>query len=209
MLYPIFLRLEGKLCVVVGGGQVATRKVEGLLVCRARVRVVSPELTPSLRKWAQEGKIEWWAREFRAGDTAGAFLVISATDSREVNEAIAQECRANGVWVNVVDTPELCDFYVPSVVRRGDLTVAISTQGKSPGLARALRQWLEAKLSPAWGEFLAFLGELRPHLLKLEEGKKERVLAGLVSPDVVEALERNDLGRAKELVRRVLDSGGA
>lgn len=146
--YPVFLNLKGKLCVVIGGGLVAERKIQGLLECGARVTLVSPQATEGLRERATRGEIVWIRRSHALGDLRGAFLAIAATDQALVNEAIAEEARQERVLLNVVDNPPLCTFIAPSVVKRGEVTVAISTGGASPALARKLREGLEQ--SPLW-----------------------------------------------------------
>ncbi len=141
--YPVFLDLKGRHCVVIGGGEVAERKVQGLLECHARVTVVSPSAAPNIRERAGTGELQWQAREYAEGDLKGAFLAIAATDRREVNEAVACEAAREGVILNVVDNPALCTFIAPSVVRRGEVTLALSTGGASPALARKIRESLE------------------------------------------------------------------
>src|SRR5437870_5472722 len=141
--YPIVLELGGRPCLVVGGGAVAERKVEALLEAGARVTVVSPTVTPHLASWAHEGKIHRVARAWERGDLAGHALVFVATDDGAANAEVASEGRRWGVWVNAADDPEHCDFILPSVLRRGTLTVAVSTGGTSPALARAIREELE------------------------------------------------------------------
>ncbi|WP_334110243.1 precorrin-2 dehydrogenase/sirohydrochlorin ferrochelatase family protein [Thermodesulfitimonas autotrophica] len=205
MLYPAFIKLENRQCLVVGGGKVAARKVKMLLMCGAKVRVVSPQVVEELAALAAAGEIEWVQRGFVAGDTAGAFLVVSATDDREVNSQVARECAAGNILLNVVDQPEFCSFYVPSVIRRGELTVAISTGGKSPLLARKLREKLEKVFPPAYGEFLEYLGSLRREIISRYPAAKEEVLDKLVTPEVFRALEKNDVTAAKELVKGVYD----
>ncbi|MCL4533893.1 MAG: bifunctional precorrin-2 dehydrogenase/sirohydrochlorin ferrochelatase [Bacteroidetes bacterium] len=164
MYYPVFLRLTAGRCVVVGGGSVAARKVGDLLAAGATVRVVAPRVGAELRRLARQGRIELVEREYQAGDLAGARLVISATDDVEVNRAVAEEARRAGAWVNVVDDPSLCDFIVPAVVRRGDLVVAVSTGGKSPALARAVRREIEELLGPEYGTALEVVHSLRREL---------------------------------------------
>lgn len=162
--YPVFLRLEGRKCLVVGGGEVAERKVSSLLESGARVRVVSPHLTPALRERQARGEIEVGLRPFEAADLEGIFLVIAATSEPEVNEKVAREAGRRGILVNVVDSPELCDFIVPSVVRRGDLVVAISTGGHSPALARRLREEMERYFGPEYAHLLALISQVRQEL---------------------------------------------
>src|SRR4030042_230398 len=152
--YPIFLDLKGKRCIVVGGGSVAERKVEMLLEHETSVTVISPELSPKLQHLADQGAIKTITRNYQKGDLKGAFLVIAATDDPSVNAAVAGQARKQRALVNVVDDPRASDFIVPSMVRRGDITIAISTAGKSPALARKLRSLLEATL-PAGDAFLA------------------------------------------------------
>lgn len=205
LLYPAFVRLENKQCVVIGGGKVAARKVKMLLECGARVRVISPELGNELAARAAAGEIEWLPRGFMAGDTTGAFLVISATDDYEVNAKVAGECAAQNILLNVVDQPELCSFFVPSVVRRGEFTVAVSTGGKSPLLARRVREELERLFPPAFGEFLDYLGALRREIIAGHPSEKEELLVKLVTPEVLDALYRDDIAAAKELVKGVYD----
>ena len=146
--YPIVLDLTGRPCLVVGGGAIAERKVAGLVEARARVTVVSPSLTPGLLRLATEAPLRWRPREYAQGDAAGFVLVMVATDDRAVNAVVAAECRERGIWVNCADDPERCDFILPSVLRRGAVTVAVSTGGRSPTLARLLREDLDALLPP-------------------------------------------------------------
>lgn len=165
--YPVFLRLEGRRCVVVGGGVVAQGKVAGLLECGASVAVVSPDLTPALAQLAREGRIAWEARPYRRGDLAGAFLAIAATDEPGVNQEVAREAEERGVLLNVVDVPSLCTFIAPAVVRRGPVTVAISTGGLSPALARRLRRAMEDDGSCgclAWADMAPLVAEVRQDL---------------------------------------------
>lgn len=205
LLYPAFIKLKDRQCLVVGGGKVAARKVQMLLDCGARIRVVSPEVTEELAARAATGEIEWVKRGFQEGDTAGAFLAVSATDDGELNARVARECARQRILLNVVDKPELCSFYVPSVLRRGELTVAISTGGKSPLLARRLRERLEEVFPPAFGEFLDYLGTVRGEVITRHPGIKEELLEEIVSPEVLTFLEENEIDRAKELVEGVLN----
>jgi len=205
LLYPAFIKLKDRQCLVVGGGKVAARKVQMLLECGARVRVVSPKAAEELAARAAAGEIEWVKRGFQEGDTAGAFLVVGATDERELNACVAQECTKRGILLNVVDKPEFCSFYVPSVLRRGELTVAVSTGGKSPLLARRLRERLEELFPLAFGEFLDYLGTVREEVITRHPGMKEKLLEEMVSPEVLACLEKNEIDRAKELVEGVLN----
>ncbi len=141
--YPIFLDLAGRPCVVVGGGPIAEGKVRGLLAAGARVTVVSLTLTPALAALAAEGRVTHHARPYAAGDLAGASLALAASGDRAVSAAVLAEGRARGIWVNAADDPERCDFFLPAVLRRGALTVAVSTGGASPALTRAVRDELE------------------------------------------------------------------
>src|SRR6185312_14885432 len=147
-LFPMFLKLEGRSTLVVGAGTIATPKIESLLQAGARVRVVAPQASEAVADWAKAGRIELVKKTFDASDLNDAFLVIVATSSREVNANVFQEARSRKILCNVVDDPEHCDFYYPSVVRRGKLQLAISTEGQSPALAQKLRleleeQWVE------------------------------------------------------------------
>jgi precorrin-2 dehydrogenase / sirohydrochlorin ferrochelatase len=161
LLYPMFVKIAGARCLVVGGGPIALQKVTQLLACRAQVQVISPNLAPALQKLADEGAITWEARTWQTGDVTGALLIISATDDRAVQEQIANEADQAGVMVNIVDVPELCRFYVPSMVTQGDLKIAVSTNGASPAMARQLRMELEEQFGPVYGRFLEFLRSMR------------------------------------------------
>ena len=143
--YPICLDLEAHHCVVVGGGRVAERKVLGLLSCRAQVSVISPLVTNELHLQHANGTILWIDREYRQGDLAGAFLVIAATDDEETQKQVYEEADANNLLLNVADVPHRCNFILPATARRGDLTISVSTAGKSPALARKIRMELEKR----------------------------------------------------------------
>jgi precorrin-2 dehydrogenase/sirohydrochlorin ferrochelatase len=147
-LYPVFLKLENTPCLVVGGGDVGERKVCALLEAGARVTVIAPEATALLQETALQGGLSWVKREYRDGDLCGFPLAIAATDSAAVNRLIHEEASTRGVLLNCVDDPEHSSFYVPAVARKGALTLAISTSGAAPYLARRLREYFEQKLYP-------------------------------------------------------------
>lgn len=188
-LFPMFLKLEGRECLVVGAGKVGEPKIAGLLETGALVRVVTLQASPAVREWAREGKIELKLRAFSADDLTGAFLAIVATNSRTLNERIYGEARRLGVLCNVVDVPDLCDFYYPSVVRRGDLQIAVSTSGQSPSLAQKIRQQLERQFGPGYAAWVAELGETRKLILAsdLEKERKLDLLHSLASREALQA----------------------
>lgn len=159
--YPVFLDLRGRLCLVAGGGLVAQRKVESLLAAGARVRVVSPELTDKLAKAAASGKIEHSAAEYSAKELDGACLVIGATSSPETNAQIHRDCLERGIPVNIVDAPKLCTFILPAVLRRGPLSIAISTGGTSPAWAAKIRRSLEKQFGEEYATLLEVIGKWR------------------------------------------------
>jgi len=162
-LFPLFLKLDGHLCVVVGGGPIGAQKGIGLVDCGARLRVVSPELDESWQSLS--ASVEHVARPFQEGDVAGARLVISATGNDSVDARVVADARNHGILVNTVDVPHRCDFYAGAVVRRGVVQVAISTAGASPSLAIAVRRSVEASLPDATAELAHVLGENRERLL--------------------------------------------
>lgn len=180
--YPIFLDLQGKCCLVVGGGDVAARKVEGLLEAGAVVAVVSPLLTEALDRLAQSGSIRHEARLFEPDDVIGCTIVIGATDQPEVNAAVCEASRTQGIWVNIVDTPGACDFIAPAVVRRGELQIAISTGGNSPTLAKRIRAQLEHIYGWEYAELVAWLGHQRERIRRnvADPGKRRALYERLV-----------------------------
>ena len=160
-LLPIFVKLQDRLVVVVGGGTIAQGKIEGLLAAEARVRVVAPQVTPAIAQWLGQGRVEWQAKTFASADLDGAFLVIAATSAPGVNEAVFSEADVRGILCNAVDDIEHCHFYYGSVVQRGDLQIAVSTNGKSPALAQRLRLLLEKQFGPEYELWLEWLGAAR------------------------------------------------
>jgi siroheme synthase-like protein len=162
--YPVFIEMEGRRCLVIGGGREAQRKVEGLLAGGARVHVISPTLTPDLRKMLAYGIIEHEERDYREGDLSGYEVCMVATDDGAVNADVAAEGKRARVWVNAADDTKNCDFILPAVIRRGAITVAASTSGTSPALARRLREELEAYLTPEMPALADLLGEVRGEL---------------------------------------------
>ncbi|GMA64664.1 bifunctional precorrin-2 dehydrogenase/sirohydrochlorin ferrochelatase [Alicyclobacillus fastidiosus] len=158
--YAAFLHLHGKLCVVVGGGVVATRKVRNLLASGASITVVSPEITSDLQSWISDGRVHHVARAYQATDVTGAALVFAATNHRAVNEAIAHDADALGIWCNVADDAKACDFIVPAVYEQAGIQLAISTSGHSPALAKKLRDALAKDLEDGGRRFYAALEQL-------------------------------------------------
>jgi len=197
-LFPMFLKLEGERCLVVGAGKIGESKIRSLLVVRAQVRVIAPKATPSVSAWARAGVLEWEARPFQPEDLNSIFLVVGATSSIEVNDAVYREAQARHILCNIVDDPERCDFYYPSVVRRGDLQVAISTAGQSPALAQRLRREFEAQLAPVYAGWLEELGRTRKELFarSIEPERRRTMLHSAASRQSFEARhsvrERNE-----------------
>jgi precorrin-2 dehydrogenase/sirohydrochlorin ferrochelatase len=188
-LFPMFVKLAGRQVLVVGAGKIGEPKIGGLLETGARIRVVSLDATPTVRQWAREGKLELELRAFSADDLAGAFLAVVATNSRTLNERVYHEAQGRGVLCNVVDVPDLCDFFYPAVVRRGDLQIAVSTGGKSPSLAQKIRQQLEKQFGPGYAAWVGELGETRKLILAsdLDQQRKLELLHSLASREALEA----------------------
>ena len=189
----MFLKLEGQCCLVVGAGAVAEGKISGLLDAAAKVRVIAPEGTKQVRSWAAAGQIEWFARPCEPADLDGMFLVVAATNSHELHENIHAEARRRGVLCNVVDVPELCDFYYPAVAHRGALQIAVSTSGQSPALAQRLRKELEEQFGPEYEAWLKQLGEERQKLFaanNMDPEERKRLLHDLASADAFKSFSR-------------------
>jgi precorrin-2 dehydrogenase/sirohydrochlorin ferrochelatase len=163
-LFPLFLKIEGRRCLVVGAGEIGEPKIASLLEAKGIVAVVAPDVTDKVQEWVRDGKIQWLKREFSDPDLDGCLLVIVAASSRELQERIHRLATQRGVLCNVVDVPELCDFYYPAVVKRGSLQIAISTGGESPALAQRLRKELEAQFGSEYEGWLAELSQARKRI---------------------------------------------
>ncbi len=192
-LFPMFLKLSNRPCLVVGAGAIAESKIASLLDAGGHVRVVAPEATPQVRTWAQSKALEWHQRPFEPADLDGMFLVIAATSSTELHERIFKEATRRAVLCNIVDVPSLCDFYYPSVVQRGALQIAISTAGQSPALAQRLRKQLEAQFGPEYEQWLAYLAEARDklHSTDMDPDERKRLLHADATEEAFEAFLRS------------------
>jgi precorrin-2 dehydrogenase / sirohydrochlorin ferrochelatase len=188
-LFPMFMKLAGKECLVVGAGKVGEPKIGGLIDTGARIHVVANAASDQVREWANAGKIELELRAFSSADLDGKFLAVVATASRNLNERIYLEAQQRGVLCNVVDVPEYCDFFYPAVVQRGDLQIAISTAGQSPSLAQKLRQQLERQFGEGYTEWVEQLGATRRLILasELDKETKWELLHSLASREAFEA----------------------
>jgi len=210
-LFPMFLKLEGKRCLVVGAGNVGEPKIGGLIDTGAHIRVIALRASETVQGWAQAGKISLELRAFDADDLDGTFLAVVATASRALNESIYRVAQRRGVLCNVVDVPEYCDFYYPAVVRRGDLQIAISTNGRSPSLSQKLRQQLDRQFGPGYAQWVAELGATRKLVMAsdLDPERKKELLHSLASREAVKAaiaesakdeLAKDDLARNERRV---------
>jgi precorrin-2 dehydrogenase / sirohydrochlorin ferrochelatase len=208
LAFPIMLTdLHAVRCLVVGGGQVAERKVEALLEAGARVVVISPSLTPLLTQRASDGRVEHINRAYRDGDLASAFLAIAATDSRDVNLKVADAARHAGILINVADDPAAGNFHTAATIRRGELLLAISTGGASPAVSALLRRKLEAILGEEYAALLALMRVLRPRVRdQVAAPWRPAIWRALASDEVLAWLRAGDMDRvelyAKELIAR-------
>jgi precorrin-2 dehydrogenase / sirohydrochlorin ferrochelatase len=200
--YPVFLDILDKKCVVIGGGGVAARKITRLLDCGAKVFVVSPELTPELVRMKAEGAIEHIAAKYNVQYIEGAVLIIGATDDDKANAAISSDARSRGIPVNIVDDPQKCDFILPSIVERGDLTIACGTGGKSPALARHLREELEAAYGEEYAILLNILSQLRGKMEK-NSGKGKAWFDQLMAAGLLEAIRQANRDKVKKIIRDI------
>jgi len=192
--YPMFLRVEGRPCLVVGGGEIAERKAATLLDTGARVTVISPRLTAGLAQRVAAGELVYLPRPYRSGDLSGFLLAFAATDDEAVHAQIACDAEAAGVLLNVVDRPQLCTFIVPSVLTRGDLVVAVSTGGGSPALARHVRQRIADTVGPEYERALVVLARLRERLrdAPLSAEERRQIFSGLVESELIECVREQD-----------------
>ncbi|MBI5327508.1 MAG: bifunctional precorrin-2 dehydrogenase/sirohydrochlorin ferrochelatase [Deltaproteobacteria bacterium] len=219
--YPIFLDIKGKPCVVIGGGNVAERKVLSLLDAGANVLVISPKLTPALKRLAGKKTIGYRHKSYEQGDLKGFFLAYSATNDSGTNKSVFNEAKKRGVLLNVVDVPELCNFIVPSVVDRGDLLIVISTSGRSPAMAKKIRQQLEKEFGWEYAAFLEIMGKVRDKILTLdrqnvcqgltmsrESDKNKKVFESIVNSPMLEWIRHGKKKEIDRFIKEALEKAG-
>lgn len=204
--YPISLNLDKVPCLVVGGGTVALRKVEALIASGARVTVVSPQVLPEIEALEE---VELVKSEFRSRDLEGKFLVVSATDDRSINEEVAKAAKRRSMLVNVVDDPELCNFYVNSQVRRGDLTISVSTGGASPALSKRIRKELERQYGEEYAGFLLLMREYRPMIINevADPDRRSRIFKRLANARIEKVYREQGEAAARKAIEDAINEG--
>ncbi|RPI74328.1 MAG: bifunctional precorrin-2 dehydrogenase/sirohydrochlorin ferrochelatase [Desulfobacteraceae bacterium] len=204
--YPIFLNLEGKAVLIVGGGKVAQRKIETLLECGALVRLAARELTPALEKLKAEPRVTYLGAEFREEQLNDVFMVIAATDNAGLNQKISQAARVRGLLVNAVDQPADCNFIVPSVLRRGGLQIAVSTSGQSPILAKKIREALEPEFGEEYERLIRLMGRIRAAVLNrgFAQETHQRIFEQLAESDLLQVLAKKEWAAAAKLIDRIV-----
>jgi siroheme synthase-like protein len=212
-LYIACLRLEGRNCLVVGGGDIGLEKVEGLLACSGRVTVIAPDLVPQLQDYAREGSIEWVERKFEDSDLDGRFLAIAATNDTDVNISVYDGAERRAMLVNVVDVPPLCNFILPAILRTGPLAIAISTAGASPALAKRIKREIAESFGDAYADLAILLNEARgwaKATLPTYQDRKE-FFEGIVNgdPDPIELLQGGRADAVRELIEAAKETHGA
>ena len=207
-MYPVNLILDNKACVVIGGGDVACRKIKGLIAAKAKVTVVSPELNEELLKMQNDGQFTWLKRVYKNGDIKGYALAICATDDERINKAAAAEANREKVLINVVDRLRLCDFAMPAVIRRGDLLITSSTNGKSPAMAREIRRELEKILDVGYAPFIEILALLREEAMQAIPTFRQREVfwRDILNEDVLMLVRNGRLKEAEDKIRNAISS---
>lgn len=206
MVYPLCLNISERLCVVVGGGGVAERKVRGILASAGCVRVVSPAITPGLSVLADRHVIEWRRKTYSWMDLEGALLVFAATNNADVQQAIRRDAQTAGLLINVADAPELCDFQVPATIHRGDLTLSVATNGRSPAVAAMVRRRLDREFGEEYGLLTALAALLRDQILA-EEGDSEKtkiLFQKILHDDILDWLRERQWGKVQQHLESVL-----
>ncbi|MBW2245755.1 MAG: bifunctional precorrin-2 dehydrogenase/sirohydrochlorin ferrochelatase [Deltaproteobacteria bacterium] len=207
--YPVNLDIRNRNCLVVGGGDVGTRKVMTLLDCGAMVVVVSPAVTEKIEELSNKGLMKLERRGFKPTDLDQMFLVIGATDNPELNRQIHTEAERLGMLCNIADRPEVCNFILPAIVNRGDLIIAISTSGKSPAFAKKMRKDLEKKFGTEYAEFLTLMGGIRTKLLSEDHEPEahKHLFENLIKRDVVNLIKQGDIAAINSLLFEILGEG--
>lgn len=200
--YPIFLDIKDKKCVIVGGGEVAARKAERLLDCGAKVFVISPRLSPELAALKEKAVICHIDAQYSGDLMDGAVLIIGATDDEITNARVSHDARSKGIPVNIVDDPQKCDFILPALMQKGDLAITIGTGGKSPALARYLREELESRYGSEFEIFLNILGDLRAKMSK-NAGVGKDWFKSLLAADILDFIKAKDVNKVKEIVQKI------
>jgi precorrin-2 dehydrogenase/sirohydrochlorin ferrochelatase len=208
--YPIYLDIEDRSVVIIGGGNVCARKAETMMKYGARVTVVSPEFTEEIEQWAREGCLALKRKEYDATDLDGAHIVIASTDLQSVNEQIAADCRARRIPVNVVDVTPLCEFIVPAIIESGSIQIAVSTGGKSPALARTLKEDLQRTIGPEYAEVNDVLGTLREGAKKVlpTDVDRKRFFDGIIAEGILPMLREGKRREAYETIARACEAAG-
>lgn len=207
-LYPIFLKLSGKACLVVGGGSIALQKAEAMINCGACITVISPDAVPELTALASSGQLALEQRPYSPGEAAEYYLVIAATDQPDINQRVYDDAKSGGRIVNVVDVPELCDFYVPSILKRGRLQIAVSTAGAAPRIARRLRKKIDAQLPEAYEDLLEWLNCVRcevKDLIPNSSSERMKVNKMIADSPEIEAFLNGNREPLTELIKHALD----
>jgi len=207
--YPINLDVQNKNCLVVGGGDVGTRKVLTLVQCSAIVTIVSPKYSEKLEELALSGSVNLLKRGYATGDLQGMFLVISAADNNQVNQMVYEDAKAHNILCNIADIPDACSFTLPSVITRGDLTISVSTSGKSPALSRKLRIELEKIFGKEYSECLKLMGAIRTKLLKENHApdNHRHLFRNVLDKGLIEMIKNSDTQAANDLLFDVFGKG--
>lgn len=208
--YPIYLDIENRNVVIIGGGNVCARKAETMMRYGARVTVVSPDFTDEIEAWAREGCLAINRKPYDASDLEGANIVIASTDIQAVNEQIAADCRARRIPVNVVDVTPLCEFIVPAIIESGSIQIAVSTGGKSPALARTLKEDLQRTIGPEYAEVNDVLGTLRDGAKRVlpTDVDRKRFFDGIIADGILDLLRQGKRREAYETIARACDAAG-
>lgn len=207
--YPVCLDIDHKECLVVGGGSVGTRKVKTLLECGARVTLVSLEVTKQIQDLSETGRIVLKRRAYQSSDMEGMFLVIGATDVKDLNQRIHADATRLNTLCNIADKPDICNFILPSILRQGDLLLSISTSGKSPAMAKHIRKELEKEFGPEYSVFLQLMGAIRKKLLSQahEPEAHKSLFEDLIGRGLLDMIRNNDKDRINALLENVLGAG--
>ena len=206
--YPIFLDIEDRPVVIIGGGNVCARKAETMMNYGARVTIVSPEFTEEIEQWGRDGVLQLRRKTYEDADLEGANIVIASTDDQSVNEQIAADCRRRRIPVNVVDVTPLCEFIVPAIIDKGSVTLAVSTGGKSPALARTLKEDLQRMIGPEYAEVNDALGTLRESAKRVlpTDVDRKRFFDGIIAKGILDMLRT---GKRREAYQTIADACAA